>query len=90
MCCTAGAPLPPFFSQVFILKEVKVVYFDTLLQVFILKVLTRETAKVFSGPLGSLCSGVIRERRKSGEGSTLRAQILTKVMILESVILCQW
>jgi hypothetical protein len=30
-------PPPPVFSQVFILKEVKVVCFDTLLQVFILK-----------------------------------------------------
>src|SRR5712675_2188937 len=30
---------PPYFSQVFILKGVKVLCFDTLLQVFILKVL---------------------------------------------------
>ena len=30
-----GAP-PPYFSQVFILKLVKVLYFDTLSQVFIL------------------------------------------------------
>src|SRR5882762_1340537 len=30
-------PLPPGFSQVFILKELKVLCFDTLLQVFILK-----------------------------------------------------
>jgi len=29
---------PPVFSQVFILKVVKVLCFDTLLQVFILKV----------------------------------------------------
>src|SRR6266403_2816492 len=36
---TPCAP-PPGFSQVFILKGVKVFCFDTLLQVFILKVLT--------------------------------------------------
>jgi hypothetical protein len=30
-------PLPPGFSQVFILKGLKVIYFHTLLQVFILK-----------------------------------------------------
>ena len=35
-----GLPLPPGFSQVFILKGLKVLCFDTLLQVFILKVLT--------------------------------------------------
>ena len=35
-----GAPPPPVFSQVFILKVVKVLCFDTLLQVFILKGLT--------------------------------------------------
>src|SRR5712672_1799230 len=36
-----GLPRPsPCFSQVFILKGVKVLCFDTLLQVFILKVLT--------------------------------------------------
>src|SRR4029077_20253669 len=34
-----GPPLP-LFSQVFILKGVKVLYFETLLQVFILKVVT--------------------------------------------------
>ena len=33
-----GYPPPPVFSQVFILKVVKVLCFDTLLQVFILKV----------------------------------------------------
>jgi hypothetical protein len=33
-------PLPPF-SQVFILKEVKVLCFDTLSQVLILKVVTK-------------------------------------------------
>jgi hypothetical protein len=33
-------PPPPGFSQVFILKEVKVLCFDTLLQVLILKGLT--------------------------------------------------
>ena len=33
-----GAPLPLGFSQVLILKEVKVVCFDTLLQVLILNV----------------------------------------------------
>src|SRR6266403_2132521 len=35
-----GGPPPPYFSQVFILKLVKVLCFDTLLQVFILKVVT--------------------------------------------------
>ena len=34
------APSPGVFSQVFILKLVKVLCFDTLLQVFILKVVT--------------------------------------------------
>src|SRR6266404_2308851 len=34
-----STPLPPGLSQVFILKGVKVLCFDTLLQVFILKVL---------------------------------------------------
>jgi hypothetical protein len=31
-----NTPSPPSFSQVFILKKVKVICFDTLLQVFIL------------------------------------------------------
>jgi len=35
-----GGPPSPYFSQVFILKAVKVLCFDTLLQVFILKVVT--------------------------------------------------
>ena len=35
-----GAPLPLGFSQVFILKELKVVYFHTLLQVLILNVVS--------------------------------------------------
>jgi hypothetical protein len=35
-------PPPPGFSQVFILKGLKVVCFDTLLQVLILKTLTFE------------------------------------------------
>ena len=34
-----GTP-PPLFSQVFILKELQVICFDTLLQVLILKVFT--------------------------------------------------
>jgi hypothetical protein len=43
--CARSVPLeegppPPYFSQVFILKVVKVLCFDTLLQVFILKVVT--------------------------------------------------
>src|SRR5712671_1470210 len=49
-----GAPPPPVFSQVFILKVVKVLCFDTLLQVFILKGLTgkhniRPTSPSWSG-----------------------------------------
>ena len=36
----SGDPPPPGFSQVFILKELKVVCFHTLLQVLILKELT--------------------------------------------------
>jgi hypothetical protein len=36
----ATRPLPPVFSQVFILKGLKVLYFDTDLQVFILKVVS--------------------------------------------------
>ncbi len=40
-------PLPPYFLQVFILKIVKVLCFDTLLQVLILKVVSRE----MDGPL---------------------------------------
>ena len=39
-------PLPPGFSQVFILKGVKVLCFDTDLQVFILKVLRTRFAVV--------------------------------------------
>ncbi len=39
---TIGAPLPLCFSQVLILKVVKVLYFDTVLQVFILKKLVRD------------------------------------------------
>ena len=35
-------PLPPGFSQVFILKGVKVLCFDTLLQVLILNKLVRD------------------------------------------------
>jgi hypothetical protein len=40
-----SAPPSPLFSQVFILNGVKVLCFDTLLQVFILKGLTRLTYK---------------------------------------------
>ena len=36
----APHPLPPVFSQVLIIKGVKVICFDTLLQVLILKVVT--------------------------------------------------
>jgi hypothetical protein len=36
MLVNRNTPLPPGFSQVFILKTVKVLCFDTLLQVFIL------------------------------------------------------
>src|SRR5712671_698008 len=39
--CTNWAHPPRVFSQVFILKGVKVLCFDTLLQLFILKGLTR-------------------------------------------------
>src|SRR5713226_3855850 len=39
-CRTPHAPPSPLFSQVFILKGVKVLCFDTLLQVLILKGLT--------------------------------------------------
>jgi len=44
-----GAPLPPVFSQVFILKELKVLCFDTLLQVFILKVFTPRLFTLLEG-----------------------------------------
>jgi hypothetical protein len=40
-------PPPPLFSQVFILKELKVVCFHTLLQVLILKVVSLD-AKMYS------------------------------------------
>jgi coenzyme F420-reducing hydrogenase delta subunit len=40
----AGGTPPPVFSQVFILKIVKVLCFDTLLQVFILKALSHALA----------------------------------------------
>ena len=36
-----GVPPPPGFSQVFILKRLKVLCFETLLQVFILKTVIR-------------------------------------------------
>jgi len=39
---------PRGFSQVFILKGVKVLCFDTLLQVFILKVVSESRARGFS------------------------------------------
>ena len=39
---TVGSPPSPLLSQVFILKGVKVVCFDTLLQVLILKVVRRD------------------------------------------------
>jgi hypothetical protein len=37
-----GGPPLPLFSQVFILKGIKVICFDTLLQVFILKVVSQD------------------------------------------------
>src|SRR6267142_2377810 len=40
VCTPEEGPPPPYFSQVFILKGVKVLCFDTLLQVFILKVVS--------------------------------------------------
>jgi hypothetical protein len=40
VCTSRRGPPPPCFSQVFILKVVKVLYFDILSQVFILKVVT--------------------------------------------------
>src|SRR5712671_132410 len=40
---------PPVFSQVFILKGVKVLCFDTLLQVFILKGVTRRSEEKAAG-----------------------------------------
>ena len=45
---TGSVPAPPpGFSQVFILKGLKVLYFDTLLQVFILKVVSLSSLNVF-------------------------------------------
>jgi hypothetical protein len=49
LCGGEGAPLPPVFSQVFILKELKVLCFDTLLQVFILKVFTQRLFALLGG-----------------------------------------
>jgi len=43
-----GGPLPLGFSQVLILNLVKVLCFDTLLQVLILKVVSREWMDPFS------------------------------------------
>jgi hypothetical protein len=50
MVCGHDAPPPPLFSQVFILKAVKVLCFDTLLQVLILKVVTTQFTPSFSDP----------------------------------------
>jgi hypothetical protein len=44
-----GAPSPRVFSQVFILKGLKVLCFDTLLQVFILKVFTPRLFALLGG-----------------------------------------
>jgi len=52
------APLPLGFSQVFILKAVKVLCFDTLLQVFILKGLRCYAASIEIG-------GVHKQKRGS-------------------------
>jgi hypothetical protein len=49
LCGGEGAPLPPVFTQVFILKELKVLCFDTLLQVFILKVFTQRLFALLGG-----------------------------------------
>ena len=43
---SALTPSPLGFSQVLILKVVKVLYFDTLLQVFILKVVRRRPLRL--------------------------------------------
>jgi hypothetical protein len=48
-CGGEGGPPPPGFSQVFILKELKVLCFDTLLQVFILKVFTPRLFALLGG-----------------------------------------
>ncbi len=48
-----GTPSPPSFSQVFVLKVVKVLCFDTLLQVFILKVLALPYASPSKAAHGS-------------------------------------
>jgi hypothetical protein len=45
-----NTPLPLGFSQVVILKLLKVVYFHTLLQVLILRMLGRQLAALLSGP----------------------------------------
>src|SRR5260370_35132548 len=47
-CHTDSGPPSPLFAQVFILKGVKVLCFDTLLQVLILKVVSREANGPFS------------------------------------------
>src|SRR6266404_7037413 len=72
MCpvCTAGLPTPPpVFSQVFILKVVKVLCFDTLLQVFILKGLTGKHNIRPASPSWSGGCEVFSFGKESGVGS---------------------
>ena len=69
---TARDPPSPVFSQVFILKEVKVLCFDTLLQVFILKVLTIEAELLISA--GKVGHGKQKSGPTSGRLGS-RAQI---------------
>jgi hypothetical protein len=81
---------------VFILKGVKVLYFDTLLQVFILKVLAREAAKS-SRPAGVAVLGVIlreESRRRlnspgadSYEGDDTRIRYLMSMVISGTMVI---
>jgi len=63
-------PPPPCFSQVLILKVVKVLCFDTLLQVFILKVV-RVAGSVFL-QVTPVVRGSMRNRLRSEGGETPR------------------
>ena len=74
-------PSPPFFSQVFILKVVKVLCFDTLLQVLILNVLSggalciAGVRAVEAGRRYRYCLAILRKREGAGSPKVRSAQI---------------
>jgi hypothetical protein len=93
-----GAPPSPPFLQVLILKEVKVLCFDTLLQVLILKdVRTKhnscETCDFAGYRAGAVCGRdaslseveLAPENKKAGEGSRGRGADFYEPMIAEGL-----